>query len=482
MPNTNDEEPLPKHGSKEQIKASLEAKTFHELLGTIETEEVDFKDQPYPLDSEHQKYCLIDDIASFANHIGGIIVIGCRTKRADVEGDYVSDIRPVPKATLNFQAYQSICNEYIYPHVKGLKFSFYECPSDPDKGIALIEVPPASTSDRPHLLTHVVNSDTQRRNSTRYGLVERTGASNSAYPVHSFHGLVRTGMSLSNFENAFLSIEQLLVAIQSKSELPSERQHPSVSPSTNSRGFLEDAKKLIEECDLANRPMLVLGASPTEKIKLTSIYDGQTPLAREFDNPPEIRPMGFSFKLSKPSEIVDGKIRRKWAPGYKATQISSSGRILVAVPADEDFLAWGYTPKVGKPILYRSYVLTEVTYLFAKYIKAIFSLVQPVPKELDLTVSLRNTFTDGIPPQLSVAYDHGQWPFPRLPPRSAPKSNILKSSRLPFDSSVERIAFEIRACLYRRFGYGDELIPYATLTQEGRITTEEEIMNPNRQR
>lgn len=467
MPPENENSAInPTHRSREEILGLLKAATFDALIGTLESEQVDFKEQPYLLDSEHQKYCLIEDVASFANRQGGIIVVGCQTEKADVAGEYVCKVHPIPKDLLNLNSYRSICTNHIYPPIKGLRFVVYDSPSDPSKCLLVIEIPPGSPVDRPHLLAHVLKED-EKKKTTRYALVERTGPENLSYTVQAFHSLVRIGSSLSSFEGALRSIEKSIQSLKDGRESETPLRVKPVSHTSNARRFSEETVDLLKACDLSERAALVMGAAPSDRVRLDSIFDGESELSRAFDNAPEIRANGFTFRINKPAEIVDGKYRRKAYPGYKAAQISSSGRLMVAVPADEEFLAWAQQRKPGRPVSYRSYVLAEVTHLFAKWLKSVFSLVKPLPNYIDIAVALRNGFVDGIPPVLSVAPDHNQWRFGIHEPHSAPRANLLKTSRLPLSSSTERFAFEVRACLYRRFGFGDELLPYATLEKKG---------------
>jgi Putative DNA-binding domain len=197
--------------SKNEIGLILTERRFEDLVGVLEAEDIDFKDQPYQLSTEKQKYSLVEDIPAFANYEGGLIVMGCRTEKADTEGDVVVQIRPIQRDLINFETYRSLCNEFIYPPISGLKFLFYGGQSPIDHGLAVISVPKASEADRPHLITHTINTDAERKTTTRYALVTRTGSRNSAFPVQSLHGLIKIGASVSNFEPSLKFIEQQMV-------------------------------------------------------------------------------------------------------------------------------------------------------------------------------------------------------------------------------------------------------------------------------
>jgi hypothetical protein len=474
------EELVPRAASSEEVLEILRSRRFDSLLGILESEDLEFKRQPYLLDTASQKYLFVEDMVSFANHNGGLIVIGCETtKYPNVEGDFVNRLRPVSKAHCNLESYRSLCNEFIYPLLKGVQWFYIGVEGDNDaSGYIAIKIPPAGNADKPHLVNHVVSEGNDRKTTTHYALTQRTGSRNSSYPVQSVHGLIKLGSASQALQAELLSLSQRLEKIEDL--LQPANQSGNRSLSNNRRRFLEQVGKFLEATGLQMRPTLVLGAYPSQNLTVEGLFDSHSPVGRAFDTAPELRPNGFGFTLDQRSEIVDGVARRIFVKGYKARQLTARGSLLVAVPADEDFLAFFQRRREGQPICYRSYILAEVSYLFARYTKNIFGVLSRPPQHLDIMVALRNCFVDGLAPQLYVARDHQPMHWSFEAPRSVPKMNVLKTVRVPSSISTERLAFEVQAGLYRRLGFGDELVPYATLEAEGRITTEDEILNPAR--
>jgi hypothetical protein len=458
----------------------IERKIRRLRRGSLETEEVDFKSEPYQLSTERQKYSLLEDVTAFANYEGGLIIIGCRTESAEAEGDIVTELRLIQRNLINQDSYRSLCNEFIYPPIGGLKFFFFGGPAPEDRGLAVISVPKASEAERPHLIAHSISSDSERKMTTRYALVSRTGPRNSPFPVQSLHGLIRLGSVIANFEPSLKFIEQQIVSLNQKAELENTRPR-QIELSQNRKTFLESLPDFLKDIGRANKATLVLAAFPSIKMTLPEIYDGASNLSATFDNAPMLRENGFGFSISQPAQIANGVARRKLRPSNKATQLSNSGRLLVAVPADENFLAWAQHRAEDEPIRYRSYILAEACYLFASYVKNVYGAMSPIPPEIDILVALRNSFVNGLAPLLGVARDNGQYYHSWIEPQAAPKNNLSKTIRVTSTMSTERLAFEIRACIYRRFGFVDEAIPYAALSSEGRITTADDIINPNRQ-
>jgi hypothetical protein len=465
------------------IREILAEKRFVDLKDAIETDEIDFKDQPYGMDSDRQKYALVEDVTAMANHEGGVIVIGCRTTAAqDIEGDEVVEIRPMPLALCKFEIWRSICNTLIYPPIRGLNFEFYELEPKADeiRGLAAIWVPKGPDSDRPHLLTHILNDEDDRKITTKYGLVIRTGARNAHYAVTNVHALIQSGSAVSKVERSLSSIEIKLAELLKDRDQAKVRSK-SISLSRNRKSFAERIPEFLASFGRENHPTLVLGAFPSEEITVNEIYDSTSPVARAFDNPPSLRPSGFGLYTGREVELAAGIARVAINRQQKARLLSNSGKLLVGVPADEDFLGWATNRRPGYPLRYRSFVLAEVTYIFAAYVQSIFDRANEKPSNLDIFIALRNCFIENIPPQLGVAADHGHFHHSWIDPKSSPKMNLLKSLRVPIDIPVERLAFEIRACLYRRFGFDDSVIPYSTLREDGRVTLSEHILNPNQQ-
>ena len=249
-------------------------------------------------------------------------------------------------------------------------------------------------------------------------------------------------------------------------------------PSKNEELFTSSLATLIKETALNERATLVLGAMPSATLQIDAIFDSSSSTAIAFDNAPKIRPDGFGFYIGDPATIVHGKARRKAINGYKVCQLSLSGALTVLVPADEDVLAWFQNRKPGQPIQYRAFILAEITRCFAEYVRSIYDSLSSKSTALDLFIGLRNCFVDGVAPLLGIARDDGFYHYHFEPPKPAPSANFLLTSRQPFDITADRIAFELRALLYRAFGFGDEKIPYTSPGADGRVSRVEDILLP----
>ena len=83
----------------EEIEEILSSETLDQLIGVIENEIVEAKDQPWNLASRDGQREFARDVSSFANLRGGIILVGVHTDKPDVvELDEIKEVRWLPIA------------------------------------------------------------------------------------------------------------------------------------------------------------------------------------------------------------------------------------------------------------------------------------------------------------------------------------------------------------------------------------------------
>ena len=87
----------PKAATPQEIIKILESKEYHNLVGVVETDEVEFKREPYQLDMNSQKQELSKDVTGLANSKGGVIVIGVKTeKHPSLPHEQAIEVIPFP--------------------------------------------------------------------------------------------------------------------------------------------------------------------------------------------------------------------------------------------------------------------------------------------------------------------------------------------------------------------------------------------------
>jgi hypothetical protein len=110
------------------IQAAVEA-------GVEESSDLDFKEGHYE-ETEAKREELAKDVAAFANHVGGLLVIGVREQQLRAV-----ELTPVSLADDPVSRYRQILAGRITPHVRDVSISVREVPGQPDQGIVLIAVP-----------------------------------------------------------------------------------------------------------------------------------------------------------------------------------------------------------------------------------------------------------------------------------------------------------------------------------------------------
>jgi hypothetical protein len=112
----------------EHIQAAVEA-------GVEESRDLDFKEDHYKKDQKGSEE-FAKDVAAFANHVGGLIVIGVREQE-------LRAVEPTPVTLANDPRgrYEQILARRITPFVRDVNIRVLESTDQPGQGIVLIAVP-----------------------------------------------------------------------------------------------------------------------------------------------------------------------------------------------------------------------------------------------------------------------------------------------------------------------------------------------------
>ena len=112
----------------EHIQAAVEA-------GVEESADLDFKERHYE-DTEQKREELAKDVAAFANHVGGLLVIGVREEHLRA-----AEVTPVPLAGDPASRYRQILAGRVTPHVRDVSISVLKDSAELHLGVVLIAVP-----------------------------------------------------------------------------------------------------------------------------------------------------------------------------------------------------------------------------------------------------------------------------------------------------------------------------------------------------
>lgn len=106
-----------------ELLLALERGQFDSIIDTQESDWIDFKEAPYQLQQPHQRWELAKDVAAFANGLGGVIIIGYRTRRPEnALVDIATEHRRIQKGLINWDAYRQTIASWVYPHLEFARF------------------------------------------------------------------------------------------------------------------------------------------------------------------------------------------------------------------------------------------------------------------------------------------------------------------------------------------------------------------------
>jgi len=173
-----------------ELRAALGAGDFDRLLGTPEDTWIDFKKEPYRLDTFKGKWEYAKDVAALANASGGCLVIGVKTGRPQnepisVAESYVS----VPKKLVDIKQHGDMLLNGVYPEVWGVTMSWFPPDSGSDAGLLLIEVPAQRQRDKPFVLRSMFGPD-ERQMTSALGVPVRNGSETIWLKAERLHPLL----------------------------------------------------------------------------------------------------------------------------------------------------------------------------------------------------------------------------------------------------------------------------------------------------
>jgi predicted HTH transcriptional regulator len=163
------------------------------LMGTPESSWLEFKGAPYDLTDATGKLELLKDVTALANSAGGCIVIGVGTERDPTTGrELAKDCRRIPKDRINAKQYQQVLEEGTYPPLRDVEMHWRL--EENEKGIFIIEVPPALDGQRPVMVNKV-----REEGSTReilFGVFQRSDDSVARFLPAEIHAQIQLGRQL----------------------------------------------------------------------------------------------------------------------------------------------------------------------------------------------------------------------------------------------------------------------------------------------
>jgi hypothetical protein len=123
----------------------LEAGLWRLFLDMYEANWLEVKSQHYGRTTSDE-LSFANDVASFCNAAGGLLIIGMKTRRLP-EGDRIAVINECPLPRAIVRRYEQLLRRYPYPAPRGLRIQALRRRPQDEAGLLLVEIP-----DQPELL------------------------------------------------------------------------------------------------------------------------------------------------------------------------------------------------------------------------------------------------------------------------------------------------------------------------------------------
>lgn len=341
--------------STAELVTALATGAFEAIIGTPESEWLDFKEQPYALNDEQKlsnkgKWELAKDVAGFANHQGGYLLLGIRAEQHDHSVvETAAEVRRIKKSVVDTSAYQDVIDSWGFPRVRGVTMKWFPEEVEEPTGLLLIEVPPQNKNDKLFVIRRVFE-DNRVHAEGRLAIPMREGDRTELINPEQVQRWVSDGFRGGG--------------------------HLAPAPS----GIPTDAKARLQErvAEIETRngweekPIYVLQAVPPANgpRQLPDFYDRHG-LWKAISDPESLRESGFNLRHGSGLEPVAGG----WFVGrssHHAMWLDEDGLFTVVGLADVDFLGWALNDRRDgeRPdkMIVNPLTLIEFTYEFFRFV------------------------------------------------------------------------------------------------------------------
>jgi hypothetical protein len=272
-------------------------------------------------------------------------------------------------------------------------------------------------------------------------------------PVQQLRERLKDGFRFSEFDGRLRGIEEAL----GKLVATPTRQEPAIS----SNRLVRRLREAQASAGLQERPTMLLAAWTQQRVEIPTLFESQaTDVVQLLENPPRLRNGGFDLNTRRPSEIIQGKLRRTKSTGNKLLEVWRDGVLIFAAPGDEWHLCWGMRSDDTTGLRINNHALAETTFLFSKLAIKLYEHAVPQPGKLKFSMSLGAMTMFGKPCSL---YPHPPDPYglwvdeTRYAPADSWQGTV-ETERLGADPAVT--SYRLLAELYAWFGFNADQIPY----------------------
>lgn len=457
--------------SRDELDSILSSGNFDALVGTVETDWIDFKGDPYHLSNDQNKIELAKDMTAMANHNGGVILIGPRTvKKKTHTGEEVEKIELFAEDALNPKQYLDTLNAWTHPHLRDVGIWWHKSAGEPSRGLFSIVIPAQPAELRPFLVkASIVNG---RNTELLVGLMRRARDETDVTDIHELHGLIRAGTSYAD------SLADLSEDVREIKELLSSARPAPVSAVEDISAILDVREaEALKAAELHDGPAYVLSAMPIPPGHIPILFKPDDRDFRRLVHPENFRSHGFDINGNpyEDSKPVKGELRRDFVKGYKDRDLWKDGCLVFA--ASGNFLCWG-AQENENPFFVNPLALCESVFLFVKYHQTVMNHMTAKPQKILYRIGLH------APSNADVGWEMTPWSVDtigrsfRHDVSKALASVVRKEFETAGDNSVGGVAHKLVSEFYLWFGIEDKdgHIPYTDTIDGVKVVSEEKLI------
>ncbi len=373
--------------NKDALVDALKRGDFDAVLGTSESEWVEFKSEVYPLDAPKGPREYAKDVAAFANAGGGLIVIGYKTEKAETDLESrAQEHRPCPKNLVAPKKLADILANTVFPAVQGITTVWFPDSEDP-KGVLLVTVPAQRQPDKPFIVRKFLGDD------VAFGIPTRSGAHTSWVHAESMHAALAQAELVRALVSAVVNASpgELPVifrgiagdvaatgrpAVEALSErlTLSESGADALVPGRGRRAT-ERIASIRREMGWQELPSYFLQAfPPTGGRALAKLHSGSG-IRGALGNPPVLRPMGWHLATGFEPEVREGGL--VLLQGTRSIiWLDRDGFFTAGAAATPDFLGWAMNKGRENgpgPFTLNSLSLVEYTLEFFRFVYGVLA-------------------------------------------------------------------------------------------------------------
>jgi hypothetical protein len=464
----------------QEVLAILGEGNFNQIIGSIESEMLDFKREPYQLNSTKQKLELAKDVSAFANNVGGVILMGVNTcKEEGRSHELANRIRLFDETLIDVKQYEDIINAYIYPRLN-VEIKWIPSAADGNKGLAYVRIPEAESQRKPFLITKVLGED-ERELGSYIGFFQRKGDNIPSLTAEAMQHALKEGL---RFDDHLTEIKEgigKLLSERKKEDLVKTagkvltRVKKPTPADISTKKVAHRINDAIKAVGLADDIAYVLVAFPTVNIQIEGLFESRnTDVVKLIDEPRQLRYAGFDISTQERSRIINGELRRAVLKPYKLLEVWRDGMIVFVTDGGEGFLCWG-NYDTTKLLRINTIALIESTYLFHDFVQKVYSTSKASKCRLTTQLLLRNL---PCPEHYALSTMHPasvRW-YANVDLSWASSSEIQAQRNFDWDKTIaERATYDLVSETYVKFGVEHEFIPYVTEVNKEKVIDVEQI-------